>query len=70
MPPARIACKVGLPGRSYPYGEALSAGTREFQLAHGLGVTTHKGLAQASMPRQRPPWRASRATATLRIPAS
>ena len=55
MPPARIACKVGLPGLSYPYGDAPSAGTREFQLARELGVTTHKGLVQASMPRQQPP---------------
>jgi peptidoglycan/xylan/chitin deacetylase (PgdA/CDA1 family) len=56
---ARIEREVGLPCRhlSYPYGDPLSAGAREFQLARELGlrtgVTTRKGLLQpqhASMP--------------------
>jgi peptidoglycan/xylan/chitin deacetylase (PgdA/CDA1 family) len=47
---ARIERELGLPCRhlSYPYGDALSAAAREFQLARELGfrtgVTTRKGL--------------------------
>lgn len=47
---ARIAAEVGKPCRhlSYPYGDEVSAGEREFQMARELGVktavTTRKGL--------------------------
>ena len=51
---ARVATELGKPCRhfSYPYGDESSAGSREFDMARGLGietaVTTRKGLIRKS----------------------
>ena len=51
---ARVATELGKPCRhfSYPYGDEGSAGSREFDIARGLGietaVTTRKGLIRKS----------------------